>query len=367
MAKVVITGSAGLVGSECVRHFTALGYDILGLDNKFREYFFGKEASVREKFYEGYWQENVKQLITDVSREDDVMQAFILKAQDAEAVIHCAAQPSHDWAATRPFLDFEINARGTLNLLEATRKYCPRAAFIFCSTNKVYGDRPNEYPYDHPMIGNSMRFERHVSAPDSIVFSPDDPLSQGFNELMPVDHCMHSLFGCSKLAADMYVQEYGRYFGMNTVCFRAGCITGGAHAGAKLHGFLSYLVKCCVTDTPYEVIGYGGRQVRDNIHAADLVSAFECYRKNPRPAAVYNIGGGRENSCSVLEAIALVEEVAGKKMQVTFKDEPRKGDHKWWITDTSRFRRDYPEWKITRNLRSIVEEIVESERRKAAQ
>jgi CDP-paratose 2-epimerase len=274
--------------------------------------------------------------------------------QNIAAVIHCAAQPSHDWAASDPITDFDINARGTLNLLEATRKYCPQATFVYMSTNKVYGDRPNSL---WPITDDGIRFDH--------VYNYEDGYEDSIDETMPVDSCLHSLFGCSKLAADLYVQEYGRYFGMNTVCFRGGCLTGPAHAGTKLHGFLSYLVKCCVTGEPYEVIGYGGKQVRDNIHSADLVTAFDLFIQNPKPGAVYNIGGGRENSCSVLEAIALAEEVTGRKMQVTFKDEPRIGDHKWWITDTSKFRADYPEWRITKSLRQIVEEIAAAFERKA--
>jgi CDP-paratose 2-epimerase len=352
LKTIIVTGSAGLVGSECVRYFYRKGYRIIGVDNAMREQFFGDDASVFENAVA------VREMVHDYAfrdiRDIDAMNGvFSACGTDTAAVIHCAAQPSHDWAAKDPITDFEINARGTLNLLEATRKYCPQAAFVYMSTNKVYGDRPNDLWY----AWNSTRFEPTAD---------DDNAIEAIDETMPVDSCTHSLFGCSKLAADLYVQEYGRYFGMNTVCFRGGCLTGPAHAGTKLHGFLSYLVKCCVTGEPYTVIGYDGKQVRDNIHACDLVTAFDLFIQRPSKGAVYNIGGGRENSCSVLEAIAMAEEITGRKMQVTFEDTPRVGDHKWWISDTSKFRADYPEWKITKSLREIVAEIAEAYSRKAA-
>lgn len=351
LKTVIVTGSAGLVGSECVRYFSPRCERVIGIDNNMRRTLYGDEASTArtamelQRDYGNYFHR-----CADIRRYDEIEWAFDTERENVSAVIHCAAQPSHDWAARDPFTDFDINARGTLNLLEATRKHCPEAAFVFMSTNKVYGDGPNAIEHLHEDF-SGLRIEYETN---------------GIDETFPVDSCTHSLFGCSKLAADLYVQEYGRYFGMNTVCFRGGCLTGPAHAGTKLHGFLSYLVKCCVTGTPYEVIGYGGKQVRDNIHSADLVTAFDAFIQNPKPGSVYNIGGGRDNSCSVLEAILLAEEITGKKMQVTFKDEPRIGDHKWWITDNGKFRADYPEWKITKSLRDIVAEIAAAFERKAA-
>jgi len=358
---VIVTGSAGLVGSECVRFFAAMGFHIVGMDNNSRGVFFGRTAGTLL---------NLKSLVDEVDeyshrhvdiRDTDKIPAIFDSLNDVEAVIHCAAQPSHDWAAKDPFTDFDINARGTLNLLEATRKYCPKAAFVFMSTNKVYGDQPNVPWFRYVDDGSRLDLVCCESLETEMWGSAD-----GFNEDMPVDQCKHSLFGCSKLAADLYVQEYGRYFGMNTACFRGGCLTGPAHAGTQLHGFLSYLVKCCVEGIPYKIIGYGGKQVRDNIHSADLVAAFWEYIQNPKPAAVYNIGGGRENSCSVLEAIAMVEELSGKKMQTEFVDEPRQGDHKWWISDTSKFQADYPNWKQKYTLRQTLAEMVEAAQRKAA-
>lgn len=356
LKTIIVTGSAGLVGSECVRYFAGKGCYVIGIDNDMRGKLFGAEASISDSRDSLKALKNYEHRGGDVAEAESVDYVFRDAAfyGNVQAVIHCAAQPSHDWAAKDPLVDFRINALGTLNLLEATRKYCP-AVFVYMSTNKVYGDRPN----DLNLLDCGSAFEWN-KYPGTGWFAGE------IDESMPIDHCTHSLFGCSKLAADLYVQEYGRYFGMNTVCFRGGCLTGPAHAGTKLHGFLSYLVKCCVTGEPYEVIGYGGKQVRDNIHSADLVTAFDLFIQNPKQGAVYNIGGGRENSCSVLEAIALAEEVTGKKMKVTFRDEPRKGDHKWWISDCSKFKNDYPTWRITKSLRQIVEEIAAAYQAKAA-
>jgi CDP-paratose 2-epimerase len=355
LKTIIVTGSAGLVGSECVRYFAGKGYRVVGIDCELRPKFYGPDASTRGTLCELVEIPNYEHCHVDIRAQEYLTTCFLGRG-DISAVIHCAAQPSHDWAAKDPITDFEINARGTLNLLEATRKYCPQAAFVYMSTNKVYGDRPNWL--DVKVLG--PRYD--LRAWDEC--EPESDL--GINEHLSTDSCTHSLFGCSKLAADLYVQEYGRYFGMSTVCFRGGCLTGPAHAGTKLHGFLSYLVKCCVTGEPYTVIGYDGKQVRDNIHACDLVTAFDLFIQRPSKGAVYNIGGGRENSCSVLEAIAMAEEITGRKMQVTFEDTPRVGDHKWWISDTSKFRADYPEWKITKSLREIVTEIAEAYERKAA-
>jgi CDP-paratose 2-epimerase len=241
--------------------------------------------------------------------------------------------------------DFTVNANGTLTLLESTRQYAPDAVFIFVSTNKVYGDQPNNLP----LVEQETRFE----------LSPDHPWAQhGFPEEMPIDQCLHSIFGASKVAADVLVQEYGRYFGLRTACFRGGCLTGPGHSGAQLHGFLAYLTKCALTGTPYTVFGYRGKQVRDNIHAQDLVAAFWCFFQAPRAGEVFNIGGGRHSNCSMTEAIAIAQELTGREMNITYQDENRVGDHIWWVSDVRRFRRLYPEWSYRHNVRSIMEDIV---------
>jgi len=348
MKTVIVTGSAGLVGSEAVRQFAALGYRVVGIDNNCRRQFFGEggctdnTSAVLHGLCPGYWH-----VQADIREPDRYSHMFAGYGDQIEAVIHTAAQPSHDWAATAPTADFHVNATGTLNMLEMTRAWCPHAAFVHCSTNKVYGDWPNQLA----MHVHETRFD-----------VPSFP--HGFDELTPIDQCTHSLFGCSKLAADVYVQEYGRYFGMNTVCFRGGCLTGPGHAGVEQHGFLSYLCKCVVNGTQYKVIGYGGKQVRDNIHASDLVRAFVEYVNNPTPGAVYNIGGGPERSCSVLEAIAMAERLSGRKMTLEHVAEPRMGDHKWWITDTRKFEAAYPNWRQEYSLEQTVAEIVEAQQQR---
>jgi len=260
-------------------------------------------------------------------------------------VIHTAAQPSHDWAASEPLTDFSVNANGTLNLLEATRRHKPEATFIYTSTNKVYGDRPNFLPL--------VELEQRLELPE------DHAYHGGIDTSMPIDNCLHSLFGASKAAADLLVQEYGRYFDMPTVCFRGGCLTGPNHAGTRLHGFLSYLMRCTMTGDPYVVYGYDGKQVRDNIHSADLVNAFAAFHSSPRSAAVYNIGGGRESNCSMLEAIALCEQITGRKLDWTLGETPRIGDHRWWISDLGEFKSDYPGWKLEYDVEAILREIYE--------
>ena len=259
--------------------------------------------------------------------------------------MHTAAQPSHDWAAREPQTDFGVNANGTLNLLEAARAHCPDSPFIFCSTNKVYGDTPNRLPLE--------------DLPTRLELPESHPYFQGIDTSMSIDLSTHSLFGASKAAADLLVQEYGRYFEMPTVCFRGGCLTGPQHAGAKLHGFLAYLMKCVVTGTPYTVFGYDGKQVRDNIHSADLVAAFEAFRSAPRPAAVYNIGGGRYSNCSMLEAIEACERIAGRELEWEMGPEPRIGDHRWWISDLSPFEADYPDWSIRHGIDDILTQMHE--------
>lgn len=261
-------------------------------------------------------------------------------------MIHTAAQPSHDWAAREPFTDFSVNGTGTLTLLEATRQFAQDAAFIFTSTNKVYGDSPNRLP----LVEKEFRWE----------IDPTHPFQCGISEDMSIDQSMHSIFGASKVAADVMVQEYGRYFGMNTACFRGGCLTGPNHSGTQLHGFLAYLMKCCVTDSPYKVFGYKGKQVRDNIHSADLISAFDHFFRAPRSAAVYNMGGARTSNCSMLEAIALCEQISGRELHWDYSDSSRQGDHIWWISDVARFQAHYPTWKLTYDVPAILREIYQA-------
>jgi CDP-paratose 2-epimerase len=345
MPVAIVTGSGGLIGSESVRHFAEAGYDVIGLENDMRARFFGPGASTAHttEVLGSRYSDSFRSLELDIRDGEGVERAFAEHGGAIELVIHTAAQPSHDWAARDPQTDFGINANGTLNLLEATRARAPDATFIFCSTNKVYGDRPNSLPL--------VELERRLELPE------DHPYFAGIPTEMSIDESTHSLFGVSKAAADLLVQEYGRYFGMSTVCFRGGCLTGPNHAGAELHGFLSYLMRCTMTGEPYTVFGYAGKQVRDNIHAADLVAAFEAFNSAPRPAAVYNIGGGRESNCSMLEAIELCEEIAGRPLDWTLSDDNRIGDHRWWISDLGPFKRDYPGWGIRHDVRGILQEI----------
>ena len=342
MKYCLVTGSGGLVGSESVRFFCDNGYAVIGIENDMRRYFFGTSTtSVTDELIATYKTQFLHRSI-DIRDKFALESVFREYKADIECIIHCAAQPSHDWAAKEPHTDFEINATATLNLLELTRTYAPKASFIFMSTNKVYGDTPNRL--------SLKELETRYEITDGI---------SAIDETMSVDQCKHSLFGVSKLAADMMVQEYGRYFGLNTVVFRGGCITGPQHQGAQLHGFLSYLVKCIVTDQPYMIFGYKGKQVRDNIHAYDLVNAFWNYHKNPKPGAVYNMGGGRENSLSILETIKLVNELTGQSWKnYTYSEEARAGDHIWYITDLSKFKADYPEWSLTYPIRRILDEIL---------
>jgi CDP-paratose 2-epimerase len=345
--SVIVTGSGGLIGSESVAHFVEAGYDVVGLENDLRSYFFGPSASTghtTERLIRAYG-DSFRSIDLDIRDAEGVDRVFRQSAASLELVIHTAAQPSHDWAASEPQTDFGVNATGTLNLLEATRKHAPAASFIFCSTNKVYGDRPNHLPL--------VELEKRLELPEDHRYFP------GIDTSMSIDASTHSLFGVSKAAADLLVQEYGRYFEMRTVCFRGGCLTGPNHAGAMLHGFLSYLMRCTMTGEPYTVYGYGGKQVRDNIHSADLVAAFAAFHDAPRPAAIYNIGGGRQNSCSMIEAIELCEQIAGRELKWELSDQNRIGDHRWWISDLEPFRADYPEWDITFDLHAVLREIHE--------
>jgi CDP-paratose 2-epimerase len=345
MPTVIVTGSGGLIGSESVRHFVEAGYQAIGFENDMRASFFGPDASTAHTtaaLTERYPDE-FRTLEIDIRDADGVERAFAERAGEIELVIHTAAQPSHDWAASDPQTDFGVNANGTLNLLEATRKHAPSATFVFCSTNKVYGDLPNSLPL--------------VELPQRLELPEDHRYYKGIDTTMSIDRSTHSLFGVSKAAADLLVQEYGRYFDMPTVCFRGGCLTGPNHAGTQLHGFLSYLMRCTMTGDPYTVFGYGGRQVRDNIHAADLVAAFEAFHRAPRAGAVYNIGGGRQSNCSMLEAIELCQEIAGRELDWSLGEDNRIGDHRWWISDLEPFKRDYPGWDITHDVRGILTQI----------
>jgi CDP-paratose 2-epimerase len=348
----IITGSAGLIGSEASLYFAQLGLDIVGIDNDMRSFYFGKEAStdwnrarLETQLGKQYSHNNI-----DIRDEVSVGKIFEKFRKDIVLVIHTAAQPSHDWAAREPIIDFTTNANGTLNLLEATRKHCPKAVFIFTSTNKVYGDTPNRLP----LLELESRWE----------IDPGHEYNDGIRENMSVDQCLHSLFGVSKLAADVAVQEYGRYFGMHTACFRGGCLTGPNHSGAELHGFLAYLMKSVVLETPYNIYGYKGKQVRDNIHCNDLVRAFHEFFKAPRSGEVYNVGGGRDSNCSMLEARELSKKIAGKDLKWTYVEQNRSGDHIWWISSNAKFQSHYPDWKITRGVKEILEEIynINSER-----
>lgn len=344
MKIALVTGSCGLIGFEAACLFSAKGYKIIGIDNDMRSYFFGREASTLGKvgllkeIINGYAHYNI-----DIRNQDALESIFKQYSADISVVIHTAAQPSHDWAAKEPLTDFTINANGTLNLLEWTRAHCPKASFIFTSTNKVYGDTPNLLP----LVEKELRFE----------IMENHPCYEGIDESMTIDQSKHSLFGASKVAADILVQEYGRYFDMNTVCFRGGCLTGPNHAGAQLHGFLSYLMKCCIAGAKYSVFGYKGKQVRDNIHSKDLVDAFYRFHSNPRKGEVYNMGGGRDNSCSVLEAINLCEKISGKKMDYEINEQNRIGDHIWYISSLKKFKSHFPGWEIKIGLEEALSDI----------
>jgi CDP-paratose 2-epimerase len=343
MPIALVTGSAGLIGSEAVEAFCAQGCHVVGLDNDMRRYFFGAEASTMERRRSLSALRTYTHIEADIRDQDALERVFSDYSSDLSVIVHTAAQPSHDWAARDPLLDFDINARATLRLLELTRRYAPQAAFIFTSTNKVYGDAPNRLPL--------VELERRWD------IDPDHAFANGIDETMSIDQSLHSLFGASKVAADVIVQEYGRYFGLNTVAFRCGCLTGPSHSGARLHGFLAYLMKCVCTGTDYTVYGYKGKQVRDNIHSADVVSAFVEFWKNPRSGEVYNLGGGLKSNCSMLEAIELCERIAGRTLSWTYSDDNRRGDHIWYVSDTRKFRSHYPWWRQHYTLDALVQDI----------
>jgi CDP-paratose 2-epimerase len=345
---VLVTGSGGLVGSETVLHFAKSADLVVGVDNDARASFFGPDASTS-------WQverlrarlDNYRHEHLDVRDRAGVERLFAELGSDIALVVHAAAQPSHDWAARAPHVDFDTNATATLNLLEASRRHCPEAVFIFTSTNKVYGDRPNQLP----LVEDETRWRVAAGHPYA---------EHGIDEHMSVDACTHSLFGVSKLAADVLVQEYGRYFGMRTGVFRGGCLTGPGHSGAQLHGFLAYLLKCTLSGERYTVFGYKGKQVRDNIHSADLVAAFQAFADAPRSAEVYNMGGGPYSNCSMLEAIGLCEEITGRRLDWRYSETARIGDHIWYVSDVRKFASHYPTWHIRYDVRSILEDMVEN-------
>lgn len=347
--KILVTGSSGLIGSEAVAYFDAQGNAVIGIDNNMRREFFGPQGDTT-------W--NLKRLKSttrrfehvdlDIRDREGVRRLF--RSHKFDIVIHCAAQPSHDKAAAIPYEDFDVNAVGTLNLLEATRQYCAEAIFIHMSTNKVYGDAPNEVP----LVELEKRYD---------YARPED--WYGISEECRIDRCLHSLFGASKTAADILAQEYGRYFNMNVGIFRGGCLTGPSHSGVELHGFLSYLVHVAVTGKPYKIFGYKGKQVRDQIHSYDVIKAFEAYAKSPRPGEVYNLGGGRENNASILECIDLIHALSGYRVNWTYEERNRVGDHICYISDLRKLKSHYPEWRITRSIEQIVREMLAAEERRA--
>ena len=348
MSIAIITGSSGLVGSEAVNFFCKKGFDVIGIDNNLRQLFFGKDGStiwIKNKLKKR--NKNFKSLNIDIRNYNQLEKIFKKFKKDISIIIHCAAQPSHDYGKNYPKLDFEVNASGTLNMLELTKIYCPNSRFIFMSTNKVYGDNPNKLKFTE----KKLRWE----------LSKKNIFYKGINENFSIDNCTHSFFGVSKVYADLIVQEYGNNIGLKTVCFRAGCITGPNHSGAKLHGFLSYLVKSSVKLKKYNLIGYQGKQVRDNLHSHDLINCFWEFFKHPSKGKIYNIGGGRYSNCSILEALGIVEKSLNIEIEKQFVKKPRIGDHIWYITNNNKFKKDYPNWKQVYNSKKIIEELINSE------
>ena len=345
MALVLITGSCGLVGSESTTFFSKKGFDILGIDNNSRKSFFGKDGDIswiKKKMINNI--KNYKHFNLDITNYKSLEKVFKKYKKRIKLVIHSAAQPSHDWAKTNIFKDFDINAKGTINLLELTKKYCYDAPFIFMSTNKVYGDNPNKLP----LIEKKTRWE----------IKSNHFYKNGITEKMSIDNCTHSFFGASKSYADLAVQEYGRNIGLNTVCFRAGCITGPNHSGAKLHGFLSYLVKVSLERKKYSIYGYKGKQVRDNIHSSDVVSCFWEYFKKPRKGEVYNMGGGRRSNCSIIEAFNIIEKKTNTEIRKELKKDNRVGDHIWYVSNMRKFKNHYPKWNQNYNSERIIEQLL---------
>jgi CDP-paratose 2-epimerase len=352
MNVALITGSAGLIGSESVEFFSPKFDVIVGIDNNMREYFFGADGSTiwnKKRIEETVT--NYKHYNPDIREYEALEKVFKEYSSGIKLIIHTAAQPSHDWAAKEPLTDFHINATGTLNLLELTRKYCPDAVFIFTSTNKVYGDNPNYLP----LLEKETRWEIDESHPY---------YRNGIDEKMSLDHTKHSVFGASKVAADIMAQEYGKYFQMNVGVFRGGCLTGPKHSGAQLHGFLAYLMKCAITKKPYTIFGYQGKQVRDNIHSWDLVNLFWHFYQHPRQGEAYNVGGSRFSNCSMIEGIKMCEEITGNKMNYTYSETNRIGDHIWYISDMSKFKNHYPLWTWKYSIKDIFSQMFEEMRQR---
>ena len=346
---ILITGSTGLIGSAACFFYLKKNQSVVGIDNDLRSYFFGKNGSNKWKEKILKKDKNYKHFSIDIRNKKKIFDIFKKYKKKIKSIIHTAAQPSHDWAAKEPFTDFEVNANGTLNLLEAFRTYCPEASFVFTSTNKVYGDRPNYLPLKEKKLRYELS-KKHTF------------YKRGINETMSIDQTTHSIFGSSKVSADILVQEYGRYFNLKTATFRGGCLTGENHSGAQLHGFLSFLVKSIIHNKNYSIFGYKGKQVRDNIHSTDVISAFHEFIKKPKSGGkVYNIGGGRNNSCSILEAISLIEKISGKKSKYKILKSNRIGDHIWWISDNSKFKKDYPKWNVNVSLNQSLRQMVEFE------
>ena len=369
MKIALVTGSAGLIGSQACEFFHNKGYKIVGIDNDMRSYFFGDSAStdasrvsLQEKL------ENYIHYTVDIRNYKGLEEIFSIYSSDIEIVIHTAAQPSHDWAAKEPLTDFSINATGTMNMLELTRLNCPKATFIFTSTNKVYGDKPNYLEIKELETRWEIKNDTYQQDVERDWYFDGIGQDGSINEYLSIDNTKHSVFGASKVAADIMCQEYGKYFGMNVGIFRGGCLTGPNHAGTELHGFLSYLVKCIVHNKPYTIFGYKGKQVRDNIHSWDLINMFWEFHKSPKQGEVYNAGGGRDNSTSILEAIDSINRIAGTNWNnYTISDENRIGDHIWYISDLSKFKKDYPNWNITISLEETIKQMVEFEKNKIEQ
>lgn len=352
MSVVIITGSAGLIGSEAVEFFSSKFDIVVGIDNNMRAYFFGDDGSTewnKSRLKESI--RNYRHYNTDIRNYEEIEKIFKEYNSDIKLIVHTAAQPSHDWAAKEPLTDFHVNATGTLNMLEATRQYCPKAVFIFTSTNKVYGDNPNYLP----LVEKENRWELDEKHPY---------FRNGIDEQMSLDHTKHSVFGASKVAADIMAQEYGKYFQMNVGIFRGGCLTGPKHSGAQLHGFLAYLMKCAITKKPYTIFGYKGKQVRDNIHSWDLVNLFWHFYQDPKQGEAYNVGGGRFSNCSMIEGIHLCETITGNKMDYSYSETNRIGDHIWYISDMSKFKKHYPEWSCKYELQDILTQIFEEMRKR---
>lgn len=352
MKIALITGSAGLIGSESVEFFAQKFDLVIGIDNNYRQKLFGNDASVQWNI-DRLQQEipNYKHYSVDIRNFEDIQKIFLEYTKDIALVVHTAAQPSHDWAAKEPLTDFGINAQGTINMLENVRLHCPNAVFIFTSTNKVYGDTPNYLP----LVELENRWE---------ISETHEYFKNGIPETMSIDNCKHSLFGASKVAGDIIAQEYGKYFNMNVGVFRGGCLTGPKHSGTQLHGFLSYLMKCAITGDHYTVFGYKGKQVRDNIHSFDLVNMFWHFYQNPRQGEVYNAGGSRFANCSMAEGIKVCEEITGNKMNYSYSQDNRIGDHIWWVSDVSKFKSHYPNWDFNYNVHDTLAQIFEAMRKR---